>query len=127
MIDRLPPPIDLPNEVLAEYCRRWRKIKLEVFGSVLREDFGPESDVDFLVTFDPSARWSLFDMVHAQDELASVIGRPVDLVSRRPIEQSENWIRRRSILDSARTIYGALPDAIAGRTNRHQAVVNYGR
>ena len=107
MIDRLPLPIDLPYGLLADYCRRWKIIKLEVFGSVLRDDFGPESDIDFLVTFDPTAHWTLFDWVHAQDELAGVVRRPVDLVSRRPIEQSENWIRRRSILDSARTIYVA--------------------
>ena len=105
MIDRLPLPIDLPYELLADYCRRWKITKLEVFGSVLRDDFGPDSDIDFLVTFDPTAHWTLFDWVHAQDELAGVVGRPIDLVSRRPIEQSENWIRRRSILDSARTIY----------------------
>ena len=107
MIDRLPLPIELPYDALADYCRRWKITKLEVFGSILREDFGPESDVDFLVTFDPTARWTLFDMVHAQDELAVLTSRPVDLVSRRPIEQSENWIRRRSILGSARTIYVA--------------------
>lgn len=107
MIDRLPLPIDLPYDDLADYCQRWKIVKLEVFGSVLRDDFGPESDVDFLVTFDPAARWTLFDMVHAQDELASLVGRSVDLVSRRPIEESENWIRRRSILSSARPLYVA--------------------
>ena len=107
MIDRLPLPIDLPYDALADYCRRWKITKLEVFWSVLRDDFGAASDVDFLVTFDPSAHWTLFDWVHAQDELASVVGRPVDLVSRRPIEKSENWIRRRSILGNARTVYVA--------------------
>ncbi|MEK6800089.1 MAG: nucleotidyltransferase domain-containing protein [Planctomycetota bacterium] len=106
MIDRLPTlPVDLPYEALADYCRRWKITKLEVFGSVLREDFGPVSDMDFLVTFDPAARLSLFDLVHAQDELAAIVGRPVDLVERGSIEKSRNWIRRRSILESARTIY----------------------
>ena len=105
MIDRLPPPIDLPNEALAEYCRRWRITKLEVFGSVLRDDFGPDSDIDFLVTFDPATRLSLFDLVDAQDELAALIGRPVDLVEREPIERSRNWMRRRMILGSTKTIY----------------------
>ena len=107
MIDRLPLPIDLPYDALADYCQRWKIKKLEVFGSVLRADFGPDSDVDFLVTFDSAARWTLFDMVHARDELASIVGRSVDLVSRRPIEQSDNWIRRRSILSSARPLYVA--------------------
>jgi len=105
MIDRLPLPIELPYDALADYCRRWKITKLEVFGSILRDDFGPESDVDFLVTFDPAARWTLFDAIHAQDELAALVGRPVDLVSRRPIEKSENWMRRRLILDSARMLY----------------------
>ena len=108
MIDRLITlPVDLPYEAIAEYCRKWRIKTLELFGSVLRDDFGPDSDIDFLVTFAPAARWTLFDMVHAQDELASIVGRPVDLVSRRPIEKSENWIRRHSILGNARTLYVA--------------------
>jgi hypothetical protein len=107
MIDRLPLAVDLPYEALADFCRRWKILKLEVFGSVLRDDFGPDSDVDFLVTYDPNARWSLFDVVRAQNELASILGRPVDLVSRKPIEKSRNWIRRHMILDSARTIYVA--------------------
>ena len=107
MIDRLPLPIDLPYDALADYCQRWKITKLEVFGSVLRDDFGPESDVDFLVTFDPAVRLSLFDLVHAEEELSSLVGRPVDLVERDPIEKSRNWIRRRSILESAKTIYGS--------------------
>ena len=105
MIDRLPLPIDLPYDLLADYCRRWKITKLEVFGSVLRDDFGSDSDVDFLVTFDPDLRLTLFDLVHAEEELSSIVGRPVDLVERGPIEESKNWIRRRTILGSARTIY----------------------
>jgi len=105
MMDRLPLPIDLPYDDLGAFCRRWKITKLEVFGSVLRDDFGPESDVDFLVTFDPTARLSLFDLVDAEDELAAVVGRPVDLVEREPIEQSKNWMRRKMILGSAQTIY----------------------
>jgi uncharacterized protein len=107
MIDRLPLAIELPYDALADFCRRWKILKLEVFGSVLRDDFGPDSDIDFLVTYDPQARWSLFDVVRAQNELASILGRSVDLVSRKPIEKSRNWIRRHLILDSARTIYVA--------------------
>jgi len=105
MIDRLPLPIELPYDALADYCRRWKITKMEVFGSILREDFGPESDVDFLVTFDPGARLTLFDLVHAEGELSSIVGRPVDLVEREPVERSKNWIRRRSILENARAIY----------------------
>lgn len=105
MVERIPLPIELPYAALEEYCRRWKINKLEVFGSILRDDFGPDSDVDFLVTFDSAAHWTLFDMVHAQDELAAVVGRPVDLIERDGIEQSENWMRRKLILGNARTIY----------------------
>jgi len=96
---------ELPYELLADYCRRWRITKLEVFGSILRDDFGPDSDVDFLATFDPAARWTLFDMVDAEEELAEIVGRPVDLVGRRAIEKSQNWMRKRMILENVRTVY----------------------
>ncbi len=99
--------LGLPMTTIAEFCRRWKMLKLEVFGSALRDDFGPHSDVDFLVTFHSEARWTLFDLVHAETELSSLVGRPVDLVEREPIEQSENWLRRRAILESARTLYVA--------------------
>lgn len=92
---------------ITEFCRRWKIVKLEVFGSALRSDFGPDSDVDFLVTFHPGARWTLFDLVHAESELSSLVGRPVDLIERGPIEESENWLRRRAILGSAQTLYVA--------------------
>lgn len=105
VLNRLQLPIELPYDRLVEYCQKWKITRLEVFGSVLRSDFGPESDVDFLVTFEGDARWSLFDIVHAEEELVSIVGRPVDLVSRGPIERSENWIRRRSILGTAKLLY----------------------
>ena len=99
--------IGLPMTAITEFCRRWKVVKLEVFGSALRDDFGPHSDVDLLVTFHPEARWTLFDLVHAETELSSLVCRPVDLVERQPIEQSENWLRRRAILESAKTVYVA--------------------
>ena len=105
-MERLPSlRVDLPHEAIGDYCRRWNITKLEVFGSVLRDDFGPESDIDFLVTFDSSARLTLFDLIHAEEELSGVVNRPVDLVERGPIEESENWMRRRLILGSAQTVY----------------------
>lgn len=105
MVERLALPIELPYEALEDYCRRWKINKLEVFGSILRDDFGPDSDVDFLVTFDPDAHWTLFNMVHAEEELAAIIGRPVDIVERDCIERSKNWMRRRLILTNTRTLY----------------------
>lgn len=97
----------VPQTDLAAFCGRWKVLRLEVFGSVLRADFGPESDIDFLVTFSPNADWSLFDLVDAEDELSRIFRRKVDLVEREPIEKSRNWIRRKAILESARTIYVA--------------------
>jgi hypothetical protein len=97
--------LEIPDEVLAAFCRRWKITELALFGSVLREDFRPDSDVDVLVTFSPDAEWSLFDMVHMQEDLQGILGRKVDLVSRRGLEQSHNWIRRKAILSSAEPVY----------------------
>ncbi len=99
--DGLRIPVDRAK--IEEFCRKWKIVELAFFGSVLREDFGPDSDVDVLVTWADDARWSLFDVVRAERELADVLGRPVDLVSRAAIESSENWIRRKAILETART------------------------
>ena len=97
----------IPERDLAGFCLRWRIAELALFGSALREDFDANSDVDLLVTFAPDADWRLFDHVRMQEELAELLGRPVDLVSRRAIERSQNPIRKRAILDSARTVYAA--------------------
>ena len=97
--------IDIPEQELAAFCRKWKIREVSLFGSVLRDDFGPDSDVDLLVTFDPGAAYSLLDMVDAELELATIFGRPVDLLERSAVERSENWIRRRRILESASTIY----------------------
>ena len=96
--------LTLAGPELTAFCRRWKVRELAVFGSALREDFGPESDVDLLVTFEPSANWGLLEQTAMESELAGLLGRKVDLVSRRAIERSANWIRRKAILDSAETI-----------------------
>jgi predicted nucleotidyltransferase len=99
--------ITLPTDVIADFCRRWKIRELAVFGSFLRDDFRPDSDLDFLYTFADEVDWTLFDLVAMDQELAAIVGRPVDLVDRRSVEKSENWIRRRSILESAEPIYAA--------------------
>lgn len=88
-------------------CRKWRIVKLEVFGSVLRKDFHSESDIDLLVTFAPDARWSLMQLYEAEREFTALFGRRVELVPRSGIERSANYIRRRAILESAEIIYAA--------------------
>jgi len=88
-------------------CRRWRIVELALFGSYLRGNDTPESDVDLLVTFDPEAGWSLYDFVELQEELSSLLERKVDLVSRRGLERSRNPIRPKEILSTAKVIYAA--------------------
>ncbi|MDO8846815.1 MAG: helix-turn-helix domain-containing protein [Coriobacteriia bacterium] len=90
---------------LAAFARTHGIERLELFGSVLRPDFTPESDVDVLVTYAPDRVPSLFRLVDHETELAGLLRRRVDLVSRRGIERSENTIRREAILTTARTIY----------------------
>ena len=97
--------IELPRDKITDFCRRWKIVELAVFGSALREDFRPESDLDVLVTFAPEADWSLFDHVRMEQELTALLNRDVDLVSRRAIERSKNWIRRKEILSAAESIY----------------------
>ena len=98
-------PITLDTERMAEFCRRWKIRELDVFGSVLTVQFAPSSEVDFLATFAADARWSLLDETPMEEELAAIVGRRVDLVSRRAVERSHNWIRRKAILESARPVY----------------------
>jgi len=74
--------LDLPSDDLRAFCRKWRIRELSLFGSVLRDDFGPESDVDFLVSFADDAPWSLWDFTTMRDELSVLVGRSVDLVER---------------------------------------------
>ena len=99
--------IEIPSSEIAALCNRWQVLELALFGSVLRDDFGQESDVDVLVSFDPQARHTLLDVVQMQEELSATLGRKADLVERAAVEQSPNYIRRRAILQSAETIYAA--------------------
>ena len=79
---------EIPAEDIKAFCRKWGIRELALFGSALREDFGPESDIDVLVTFVPETRHGLFNLVRIQDELKEIFGRDVDLVSRRGVETS---------------------------------------
>lgn len=99
--------IEVPAHRVDEFCRRWKITELSLFGSALGDEFGPESDVDILVSFSPHADWSLLDHVRMEREFSGLVGRKVDLVSRRAVERSENWIRRKAILGSAKEIYAA--------------------
>ncbi len=89
---------------LADFCRRWQVEEMSLFGSVLRQDFGPDSDVDVLVSFSAAAEWDLFDLVRMREELGTIFGRPVDLVER---EALRNPYRRHAILTSREVVYAA--------------------
>ncbi len=99
--------IKIASADLVDFCKHWKVTKLAVFGSALRDDFSPESDVDVLVDFTPGAQWSLFDLVSMQDELQRLFGREVNLCERSAIERSENYIRRRNILANTEVLYEA--------------------
>ena len=91
--------------VLQAFCDRWQIVELACFGSIVRDDFRPDSDIDLLVTWKPESRWTLLDFAQMQFDLEALFDRPVDLVSKRAIEQSDNPLRRAAILDSAVPIY----------------------
>lgn len=100
-------PIKIDEEAIARFCKKWRISALELFGSILREDFGPDSDVDILVSFEPGAVVTMGSFMRVERELAEIIGRKVDLVDRGAVEESRNRFRKRSILESARPFYHA--------------------
>jgi len=99
--------IPIPDLALNDFCLRWKIRELALFGSVLSNAFGPASDVDVMVTFLPEAEWSLLDHIRMEEELTALLGRQVDLVSKKAVERSENWLRRRAILESAEVVYAA--------------------
>ncbi|MGA2610441.1 MAG: nucleotidyltransferase family protein [Terriglobia bacterium] len=92
---------------IGEFCKKWKVAEFAIFGSALRADFGPDSDVDVLVTFKPDSKRSLFDLVQMEEELKGMFGRKVDLVSRQGIAASRNYLRRKAILGSAKVVYAA--------------------
>jgi uncharacterized protein len=92
----------IPAEAIAAFAQRWKITELALFGSVLRDDFGPNSDVDVLVSFEPTAAWSLWDISAMEDELGAIVGRKVDLVEK---EGLRNPFRRQHILADRKVVY----------------------
>ncbi len=97
--------VPLPLDKIQEFCDRWKIVEFALFGSVLRDDFHSNSDIDVMVEFDQDSRHSLFDLVIMEDELKAIFNRDVDLVTRKGIANSRNYLRRNNILNSAQTIY----------------------
>jgi uncharacterized protein len=96
-----------PHDEIAALCRRWRIRELALFGSVLRDDFGADSDVDVLVGFEPGEPWHLSSWLALRDELSMLLGRPVDLVEKGAIEESRNPMLKRHILTHMEPVYVA--------------------
>ena len=92
---------EINQKQIKEFCQRWKIAEFSLFGSVLRPDFSPESDVDVLISFEPDIPWSLFDWMDMIDELKSIFGRDVDLVEtsglRNPFRRQEIFARRQVI------------------------------
>ncbi|AFY43133.1 nucleotidyltransferase family protein [Nostoc sp. PCC 7107] len=97
--------IPLPMDAIKNFCQCWQIAELSVFGSILRDDFNADSDIDFLYILKPNIQWRLVDLLGAEEELEKLLGRKIDLVKKSSIEQSHNWLRKRNILSSSQVIY----------------------
>jgi predicted nucleotidyltransferase len=94
----------VPKRKISAFCHRWKIVEFGIFGSVLREDFKSDSDIDVLVTFESNSQTSLFDLAQMQIELEGLFGRPVDILEK---EGLRNPFRKREILKTAKVIYAA--------------------
>lgn len=101
------PRLAISQEQIAAFCQKWKIVRLELFGSVLRDDFDEQSDIDLLVTFATDFHPYIRDYLAMEDELRQMFGRQVDLIKRQLIETSRNWVRRRNILKDTQLIYAA--------------------
>jgi uncharacterized protein len=99
--------IELDSEAIRAFCKKWKVRELFLFGSILRDDFRRDSDVDLMFELEEGVKLTLDAMLNMESELAGLLGRRVDLVPRSSVEQSDNYIKRRSILNSAERIVGA--------------------
>jgi predicted nucleotidyltransferase len=97
--------INLPMEKIAEFCHQWQVTEFALFGSVLRDDFRPDSDIDVMVQFHPEAHPTFSTLDQMEAELKTIFDRDIDLITRQGIETSRNYLRRHEILSSAQVIY----------------------
>lgn len=101
----IPATLEVSDDAVSSFCKKWRVVELDLFGSALRLDFGPASDVDLLVVYAEDAHPTLFDEGHMQEELEALFGRPVHFMTKRAVENSSNPIRRKAILESATPLH----------------------
>jgi predicted nucleotidyltransferase len=98
-------PIELPQDQISNFCHRWKVTEFALFGSVLRDDFRPDSDIDVMVQFHPDAHPTFSTLDQMEAELQTIFHRNIDLITRQGIETSRNYLRRQEILESAQVIY----------------------
>ncbi len=98
------PRIEIPMEKIRAFCEKWKVVEFSLFGSVLRDDFRSDSDIDVLLSFEENSTWGLYDLVDMKDELQSIFGRKVDLVEKEAIR---NPYRLRSMLAEQEVLYAA--------------------
>jgi len=99
--------IKIPKAQISDFCRRNHVLKLALFGSILRKDFRPESDIDLVVEFDPENDVSLLDMARIRQQLGDVLHRSIDLLTRSGVKGMRNHLRKREVLRRLRSIYAA--------------------
>lgn len=97
--------IELGSPPVREFCRKWRVKELTAFGSILRDDFGPRSDIDFIIDWEADAPWDLCDCMDMVEELQHYFGRKVDLLSRYALNHDTNYLFRRSVLSATEPVY----------------------
>lgn len=90
---------------IKEFCNNWNIKELSVFGSVLTDKFNKDSDIDILVSFYDNSHYGLFELADMKAELEKIFGREVDLVTRKSVERSPNYLRSNSILSNLELIY----------------------
>jgi hypothetical protein len=98
------PRIEIPKEKIRAFCEKWKVVEFSSFGSVLRDDFRSDSDIDVLLSFEENSTWGLYDLVDMKDELQAIFGRKVDLEEKKAIR---NPYRQRSMLTEQEVLYAA--------------------
>ena len=97
--------IPLPKKRITAFCRKWKIKEFSLFGSVLLDGFRPDSDIDVIVDFETGAVHTLFDLATMTEELETIFGRPVDLMTLSSVKESRNYLRRKEILSTREPVY----------------------
>ena len=97
--------IEMDSEAIRAFCRKWKIKELSVFGSILRDDFRADSDVDFLADYEDDAEWDLFDHMDMEEELEGIIEHKADILDRPTMQNHDNWLLRKAIFSTEEKVY----------------------